>query len=263
MKEDKKEAGEELLDIDEKGNPIKDQKEKDEKEKKPKSNSTTKIILTIIVCLIILSCCCYFFFNKRKTTKSVFDETTLKNLKLKNRVFFGPISHSAEVIEKVVKNDVPLVITEAAIVGDYVFSKLQPGGPFRIDSDEYIPDVKKLVDVAHKYNSYILLDIVHHGLYSVEQPCYSPSGDKGLINKEIQSKELTKDDILRIEDYFVQAAIRAKKAGYDGVEIHGAQLHLVSLFSTKKYNRRTDEYGGSDENRARFIVEIVKKIREL
>ena len=260
MKEDKKEAGEELIDIDEKGNPIKDKKE-EEKEKKTKSRTTIKVILTIIVCLIILISC-YFFFTNKKSTKSVFDETTLKNLKLKNRVFFGPISHSAEVIEKVVKNDVALVITEAAIVGDYVFSKLQPGGPFRIDSDEYIPDIKKLVDVVHKYNSYILLDIVHHGLYAVEQPVYSPSGDKGLINTEIQSKELTKEDILRIEDYFVQAAIRAKKAGYDGVEIHGAQLHLVSLFSTKKYNRRTDEYGGSDENRARFIVEIVKKIRE-
>ena len=59
-----------------------------------------------------------------------------------------------------------------------------------------------------------------------------------------------------------QGALRAKKAGFDGIEIHGAQLTLVSLFSTKKFNRRTDEYGGSDENRARFIVEIVKKIRE-
>ena len=260
MKEDKKEAGEELIDIDEKGNPIKDQKG-EEKGKKAKSETTIKVISTIIVCVIILVSC-YFFFTNKKSTKSVFDKTTLKNLKLKNRVFFGPISHTAEVIEKVVKNDVALVITEAAIVGDYVFSKLQAGGPFRIDSDEYIPDIKKLVDIAHKYNSYILLDIVHHGLYSVEQPVYSPSGDKGLITKEIQSKALTKEDILRIEDYFVQAAIRAKKAGYDGVEIHGAQLHLVSLFSTKKYNRRTDEYGGSDENRARFIVEIVKKIRE-
>ena len=73
---------------------------------------------------------------------------------------------------------------------------------------------------------------------------------------------MTKEDILRIQDYFVQGAIRAQKAGFDGIEIHGAQLNLVSLFSTKKYNRRTDEYGGSDENRARFIVEIVKKIIE-
>ena len=73
---------------------------------------------------------------------------------------------------------------------------------------------------------------------------------------------MSKEDILRIQDYFVQAAIRAKKAGFDGVEIHGAHLTLVSLFSSQKYNRRSDEYGGSDENRARFITEIVKKIRK-
>ena len=73
---------------------------------------------------------------------------------------------------------------------------------------------------------------------------------------------MTKEDILRFQDAFVQGDIRAKKAGYDGIEIHGTQLSLVSLFSTKKYNRRTDKYGGSDENRSRFIEEIAKKIRE-
>ena len=179
-------------------------------------------------------------------------------MKLKNRVVFGPISHTAERIENIVKNDVALVITEGAVVGDFTRSKLQAEGPFRIDSDEYIEDIKKLPDVVHKYNAYILLD----WLVSTEQPIYSPSGDKSLFNKDLQSKAMTKDDIIRIQDYFVQGAIRAKKAGYDGIEIHGAQLTLVSLFSSKKFNKRTDEYGGSDENRARFIVEIVKKIRE-
>jgi len=131
-----------------------------------------------------------------------------------------------------------------------------------IDSDEHIPEIKKLADVVHKYNSYILLDLVHLGLMSMDQPIYSPSKDKGFYNKEIESKEMTKEDILRIQDYFVQAAIRAKKAGFDGVEIHGAHLTLVSLFSSKKYNRRIDEYGGNEENRARFITEIIKKIRK-
>ena len=205
---------------------------------------------------------CYCFFAHKKNNKSVFDETILKNLIIKNRVFFGPISHTAERIEKIVKNDVAFVITEGAVVGDYTFSKYQPEGPFRIDSDEYIPEIRKLADIAHKYKAHIILDLVHQGLIAAEQPAYSPSGDKGLINKEIQSKAMTKEDILRIQDYFVQGAIRAQKAGFDGIEIHGAQLTLVSLFSTKKYNRRTDEYGGSDENRARFIVEIIKKIRK-
>ena len=259
MKDSNKEKDEELVDIDETGNPI--EKEKEKEEKKIKSNAKYKIALSIIVFIVIIISC-YFFLNLKKKNKSVFDETTLKNLKLKNRVFFGPISHTAEKIENIVKNDVALVITEGAIVGDFTLSSLQPEGPFRIDSDEYIPDIKKLSDVVHKYNSYILLDLVHQGLIATEQPAYSPSGDKGLLNKDLQSKAMTKDDILRIQDYFVQGAIRAKKAGYDGVEIHGAQLSLVSLFSSTKFNRRNDEYGGSDENRARFIVEIVKKIRE-
>ena len=73
---------------------------------------------------------------------------------------------------------------------------------------------------------------------------------------------MTKEDIIRIQDYFVQGAIRAKKAGFDGIEIHGGHLHLVSSFLSQKFNRRTDEYGGSDENRAKFLIEIIKKIRE-
>ena len=162
--------------------------------------------------------------ENQKNIKTAFDETTLKNLKLKNRVFLGPCIHTAPKIENIVKNDIAMVTTEGCIVGDYAFSKLQPEGPFRIDTDEYLPEIKNLADIVHKYNSYIILDLVHQGLISEEEPSYSPSGDKGLIKTEIQSKEMTKEDILRIQYNFVQGAIRAKKAGYDGVEIHGAQL---------------------------------------
>ena len=259
MKEEMKDSGQELIDIDEKGNPI--EKEKEEKKNKLNSNSSYKIIIAIILCLIIIVSCYYFFNSKKRSNKSIFDKTNLKNLKLKNRIFFGPITHDAQKIESIIKNDISLVITDGAIVGD-ASTKLKKEGTFMIDSDEHIPEIKKLADVVHKYNSYILLDLVHLGLMSMDQPIYSPSVDKGFYNKEIESKEMTKEDILRIQDYFVQAAIRAKKAGFDGVEIHGAHLTLVSLFSSKKYNRRIDEYGGNEENRARFITEIIKKIRK-
>ena len=198
--------------------------------------------------------------DEQKSTKTAFDETTLKNLKFKSRIFLGPCTHTPSKYENIVKNGVAMVTTEGCIVGDYAFTKLQPEGPFRIDSDEYLPLIKELADTVHKHNSYILLDLLHQGAGSSEH--FTPSGGKGFFGLDIETKALTKEDILRIEDYFVQAALRAKKAGCDGVEIHGAQLSLVSLFSSSKYNQRTDEYGGSDENRARFIVEIYNKIRQ-
>ena len=94
-----------------------------------------------------------------------------------------------------------MAITDGAIVGD-ASTKLKKEGTFMIDSDEHIPEIKKLADVVHKYNSYILLDLVHLGLMSMDQPIYSQSVDKGYYNKEIESKEMTKEDILRIQDYF-------------------------------------------------------------
>ena len=90
---------------------------------------------------------------------------------------------------------------------------------------------------------------------------YAPSS-LPIPNQNRNSKEMTKEDILRIENSFAEAALRAKKAGFDGVEIHAAHFYLVSEFLSPLYNKRNDEYGGSDENRARFLIEIIEKIRE-
>ena len=84
MKDNKEGSEEELMDIDEKGEPIQIKKEE---EKKAKPLSKSNIAIIFIVCLII-SVSCYCFFDHKKNNKSVFDETILKNLKLKNRVFF-------------------------------------------------------------------------------------------------------------------------------------------------------------------------------
>ena len=260
MEVNNKEPGEELLDVDEEGIPI----EKLKIDIINKSYNTSKTLRGIIIFLTLLASLyslSYAPYDKLK--KNIIDTTDSKNLQLKNRVIFGPITHDAQIIENIAKNNVAMVITDGAVVGDFDFSKSEPNQIFRIDGDEYISEIKKLADIVHKYHSKILLDLVHLGLMPSEQPLYSPSKDKGIFNKELESKEMTKDDINRIQNYFVQGALRAEKAGYDGIEIHGAHLTLVSLFLSKKYNRRTDEYGGSEENRVRFIVEIVQKIRKV
>ncbi|PVV00748.1 hypothetical protein BB560_004858 [Smittium megazygosporum] len=79
----------------------------------------------------------------------------------------------------------------------------------------------------------------------------------------IVPRELTKDEIKEIIESFAQAAIRADKAGYDLLEIHGAHGYLLSEFLSPFVNTRTDEYGGSFENRIRMMVETVKKVREV
>ena len=74
--------------------------------------------------------------------------------------------------------------------------------------------------------------------------------------------DISIDEIHKISDSFAEAAIRAKKAGFDGIEICANHHVTISQFLSPMFNHRTDEYGGNDENRARFVIEIIKKIRE-
>lgn len=266
MEKEKNQSGQELLDIDDQGNYNENKKEKEEK----KSN-TCKYCL-ICICLIVLlglGCYCYY---KNKSNKTIYDKTKLKNLNLKSRIIFGPIYDNSfadgkmsekwiQKFETMAKNNVALIIPEGMMVGDV--STYPPTGRkiLRIDSDEYIEEYKKLTDRVHKLNTYIIMQLNFPGLLSASDVIYSPSPDKGFFSN-VTSKELTKEDMLRIQDLFVQGAIRGKKAGFDGIDIHAAQLNFASLFLSTKFNRRKDEYGGSVENRARFIVETLKKIRE-
>ena len=132
-----------------------------------------------------------------------------------------------------------------------------------MDKDEYIEEYKKLVSLVHKYNANIMVQLIHNGMntFSTNKVIYGPSS-LPLLNQKRNAVEMTKEDILRVENDFVKAAIRAKKAGFDGIEIHAAHLYLLSNFLSPQYNKRNDEYGGNDENRARFVVETIKKVRE-
>jgi 2,4-dienoyl-CoA reductase-like NADH-dependent reductase (Old Yellow Enzyme family) len=90
---------------------------------------------------------------------------------------------------------------------------------------------------------------------------YAPS-EVPERSTNVLGKPMTKEDIIYIIDAFAKASKRAKEAGFDGVEIHGAHTYLINQFLSPYYNRRSDEYGGSLENRMRFLIEIYNKIRE-
>ena len=134
----------------------------------------------------------------------------------------------------------------------------------RIARDYHISEMEKLTDAVHLYGCKIVAQIHHGGATS--NPAFTgrdnlaPSAVPIADGRPVP-KEMTLEDIKRIEGKFIDAAVRCKKAGYDAVELHGAHGYLIAQFFSKYYNRRTDEYGGSVENRCRFIAEIIAGIR--
>lgn len=149
---------------------------------------------------------------------------------------------------------------------------LNTNGMLVIDDDKYIPGMTDLASVIHEGGAKAFLQISHTGRGARRkiigaQPV-GPSAVAmpysfmmGLANET--PRELTIEEIKAIEEKYAQAALRAKKAGFDGVEIHSVGYYLGQQFLSSTANIRTDEYGGSRENRVRFHLNIVKRIREL
>ncbi|MFD2387879.1 FAD-dependent oxidoreductase [Enterococcus rivorum] len=141
-----------------------------------------------------------------------------------------------------------------------------------IDDDKYIDGMSQLADSIHENGAKCLLQISHTGRGSRrkitgKQPV-GPSAVAmpytfmmGLSNEE--PRELTAEEIRAIEDKYANAALRAKKAGFDGIQMHSIGYYLGEQFLSSKANVRTDEYGGSKEKRIQFHLNVVQKIRAL
>ncbi|WP_308752919.1 FAD-dependent oxidoreductase [uncultured Anaerotruncus sp.] len=126
--------------------------------------------------------------------------------------------------------------------------KVGPGRP-ALSHNGYIPGWKALADVAHENGAKLFCQL---------HPAKFQAG-RGVSVEDIN--EFTTDDIRRLVDSYAECALRARRAGVDGVEIHGAHAHEVAQFLSPFYNRRTDAFGGSVEKRAQFGVKIVEGIK--
>lgn len=130
--------------------------------------------------------------------------------------------------------------------------------------DDQIEGHAKIAAACHKYGA-VVVPQIHHGGLSTHPDCgplTSPTATKWNNGyNEAEAVELTHDDIQKVKAQFVEAAIRAQKAGYDGVQLHGCHGYLINDFASA-VNKRTDEYGGSTENLARFGCEIISGIRK-
>jgi 2,4-dienoyl-CoA reductase-like NADH-dependent reductase (Old Yellow Enzyme family)/NADPH-dependent 2,4-dienoyl-CoA reductase/sulfur reductase-like enzyme len=143
-----------------------------------------------------------------------------------------------------------------------------------IDSDDYIPPLSRFTDMCETYGVLAQLEINHSGLDASwdmnRTAAYGPSSQMMPMERNrarakgreaVRGEEMSIDKIHEIQQMYIEAAWRCKFAGMQSVFVHGGHANLIGQFSSPYYNRRTDEYGGSLENRARFGIEILEGIR--
>lgn len=210
----------------------------------------------------------------KRDYKHIFEPLTVRRMTMKNRTMMMPMGtnygeQSGEMsflhinyYEQRAKGGVGLIMVENASVDS-------PEGSngttqLRIDHDNYLPRLYKLTESVHKHGACIGIQINHAGASAMSartnmQPVSSsniPSKDGGEIPRPLE-----KEEILRIAKKFGEAAKRAQTAGFDAVEVHAGHSYLISQFLSPIYNDRTDEFGGSPENRARFARLVMEEVR--
>jgi 2,4-dienoyl-CoA reductase-like NADH-dependent reductase (Old Yellow Enzyme family) len=194
---------------------------------------------------------------------------------LKNRLVMPPMATSKSELDGSISQDILDYYNEKSkggyiglIIIEHSFIR-QDGkaskGQLSVADDRNIDGLKKLAEIIHKNGSKTVMQINHAGSATNKEitgldvlaPSPIPHPKQGIIPKEIN-----KTEIKSIIKAFTDAALRVKKAGFDGVEIHSAHGYLLNQFFSPLTNKRTDEYGGDVYNRIRIHIEIINSIRE-
>ena len=170
--------------------------------------------------------------------------------------------------ETLAKGGVGLVTVESTGV-EFPTGTHHPSVQLHLENDSYIPGYKKLTDAVHKHNRPVFIQLFHSGPWHPQswtgiQPIAASALPKNqLPNPHLdEPREVTREEIQILVEKFINAAERAKKAGFDGVEVNASSTHLINSFLSPGWNRRHDEYGcQSLENRSRFLVEIITGIK--
>jgi len=206
----------------------------------------------------------------------IFEPTTLAGIQLKNRIIRsatheGLADEQGRPTEKLTKKYLQLAKGETgAIITGYAGIQQNGKSPLyrmlMIDKDEYIPAYKNLVDAVHEHETSIILQIAHCGRQTRSKvtgmPTVAPSALRDKMYSEDRPRELREAEIEEIITNFVDAIERARNAGFDGVQLHAAHGYLLAQFLSPYMNRRTDQWGGSTENRFRVVGEILQRARK-
>lgn len=157
-----------------------------------------------------------------------------------------------------VKGGVGLIVTGGISPNDA--GRPYPGGA-KLSSVQEVAGHKQVTDAVHAAGGKIAMQILHFGRYAYHPDLVAPSALKAPISPATP-KELSADEVEATIDDFVNCAALAQQAGYDGVEIMGSEGYLINEFIALATNHRTDDWGGSYENRIKFPLEIVRRTRE-
>lgn len=203
----------------------------------------------------------------------LFESASINKMILKNRfvrsaTWEGMAGENGEVTESLIdtyrdlaRGGVGLIITSYAFVTK---KGKATTGKLGADNNTLIPGLKSLTEAVHNEGGRVALQIVHGGSqlsFKTGMPTEAPSAVKERATGNLPV-EMSVGDIRRVTGEFAEAARRAKEAGFDSIELHAAHGYLLSQFLSPYSNIRTDEYGGSIENRARIIFSIYKAVRE-
>jgi 2,4-dienoyl-CoA reductase (NADPH2) len=215
----------------------------------------------------------------RSRLRMLLEPFQIGRVKLRNRIVRAPTSMDftdtneyvtervKDYFEILAKGGVGLIITD----GVHIDSRASKGlHRLVIDDDKFIPGLRELAEVIHGHGCPTFLQLNHPGpkqsqKISGSQPVASTSldPDEKVTRSLDPARALSIAEIEELMDKFAKGAARAQEAGFDGVEIHGAHNYLINSFLSRVWNKRQDVYGCQDlESRARFIVEIIRTIKE-
>jgi len=205
----------------------------------------------------------------------IFEPLTIRRMTMKNRIMMTPMGTNygdqngemtfvhIDYYEQRAKGGTGLLMVENASV----FSPQGSNGTtqLRIDHDNFIPRLWYFCERMHKHGACVGIQINHAGASAVS----ARTGEQPVSASDIPSKAggeiprpLEKEEIYNIVKKYGEAAKRAQTAGFDCVEIHAGHSYLLSQFLSPTTNKRTDEFGGSPENRARFTKLVVEEVRK-
>ena len=206
----------------------------------------------------------------------LFEPLTFRNLTVKNRIFRSNISGRFDNYDgsgnqarinwetKFARGGVGAIVS--SFVPVQIRGRIMPNYA-TIDRDERIPFWKKVGEAVHQYGCKYIMQLSHGGRQrDVPGIEYPGPGLSSTNNADplhgFECKAMSLADIHETVNAFAEGARRARDAGLDGVELHGANGYLITQFLSSAINDRHDEYGGSLQNRARFVLDIVKAIRK-